>query len=209
MPLEAEQIGSRLEPFVDDYLIDRLTGAAQARRCSSPTPREVVLTADEPWEGNTSAYYTVFQDGDNYRMYYRGSHFDEQTEEGHATARSTCYAESTDGIHWTKPELGLFEFNGSKQNNIVWDAEGRTASRRSWTPIPTASRRRAVQGPDARQGRPAGAQVGRRHPLVADGREAGDHQGARSTRRTWRSGTPHIGKYREYHRHVPRQCATS
>ena len=35
-----------------------------------------------------------------------------------------CYAESTDGIHWTKPELGLFEFEGSKQNNIVWDGAG-------------------------------------------------------------------------------------
>jgi hypothetical protein len=27
---------------------------------------------------------------------------------------------SKDGIHWTRPELGLFEFNGSKANNIVW-----------------------------------------------------------------------------------------
>ena len=31
-----------------------------------------------------------------------------------------CYAESKDGIRWVKPELGLFEFEGSKQNNIVW-----------------------------------------------------------------------------------------
>ena len=30
-----------------------------------------------------------------------------------------CYATSTDGIHWEKPELGLIEFNGSKKNNIV------------------------------------------------------------------------------------------
>ena len=30
-----------------------------------------------------------------------------------------CYAFSTDGIHWEKPELGLIEFNGSKQNNIA------------------------------------------------------------------------------------------
>jgi hypothetical protein len=30
-----------------------------------------------------------------------------------------CYAESDDGIHWRKPELGLFAFNGSKANNIV------------------------------------------------------------------------------------------
>ena len=36
----------------------------------------------------------------------------------------TCYAESKDGIHWTKPDLGLFEFDGSKKNNIVWDGPG-------------------------------------------------------------------------------------
>src|SRR5262249_24523048 len=32
----------------------------------------------------------------------------------------TCYAESKDGITWTKPNLGLFEFLRSKDNNIVW-----------------------------------------------------------------------------------------
>lgn len=31
-----------------------------------------------------------------------------------------CYATSKDGIKWDKPNLGLVEFNGSKQNNIVW-----------------------------------------------------------------------------------------
>jgi hypothetical protein len=121
-PLEAAKIGKRLEPFVDDFLIDRFVGSAKLV-VQKPTPREVVLTADAPWEGNTSAYYTVFRDGDKFRMYYRGSHFDEKTAK--ATHREVaCYAESPDGIHWTKPELGLFEFDGSKRNNIVWDAEG-------------------------------------------------------------------------------------
>jgi hypothetical protein len=32
--------------------------------------------------------------------------------------RPMCYAESSDGIHWTKPELGLVELNGNTQNNI-------------------------------------------------------------------------------------------
>ncbi|HLQ45087.1 MAG TPA: sialidase family protein, partial [Planctomycetaceae bacterium] len=124
VPLDAENIGSRREPFVDDYLIDKLTGSAKLQ-LQQPTPREVVLTADKPWEGNTSAYYTVLADDDakNYRMYYRGAHYDEQTKkETHREV--TCYAESIDGIHWTKPELGLFDFNGSKQNNIVWDGPG-------------------------------------------------------------------------------------
>jgi len=30
-----------------------------------------------------------------------------------------CYAESDDGIQWTQPELGLYEFGGSKSNNII------------------------------------------------------------------------------------------
>ncbi|MDB6169263.1 MAG: hypothetical protein JWM88_2127, partial [Verrucomicrobia bacterium] len=38
----------------------------------------------------------------------------------------TCYAESRDGIAWTRPNLGLFEFNGSKENNIVWATTGST-----------------------------------------------------------------------------------
>ena len=31
----------------------------------------------------------------------------------------TCYAESTDGIHWEKPDLGLYEVMGTKKNNVV------------------------------------------------------------------------------------------
>ena len=43
---------------------------------------------------------------------------------GHAAASATCYAESQDGITWKKPDLGLFEWVGSKKNNIIWK-EGR------------------------------------------------------------------------------------
>lgn len=110
-------IGSRRELFVDTLLVESTTGEA-TRKLHQPEPREVVLVTGEPWEGNTCAYYTIFQDGDLYRMYYRGSHFDEQTKKG-AHPEVTCYAESTDGIHWTKPELGLHEFGGSKANNII------------------------------------------------------------------------------------------
>lgn len=119
---EPLQIGTRLELFVDDALIDEMTGDV-TQHVHRPSPKEVVLVTDAPWEGNTSAYYTVFRDGSRYRMYYRGSHFDERTRK--ATHREvTCYAESEDGIHWTRPSLGLFEFNGSKDNNIVLDGLG-------------------------------------------------------------------------------------
>lgn len=39
-----------------------------------------------------------------------------------------AYAESEDGLHWARPNLGLFEYAGSRSNNIVWrgDLEGST-----------------------------------------------------------------------------------
>ncbi|MBT3378527.1 MAG: hypothetical protein HN742_25025 [Lentisphaerae bacterium] len=35
-----------------------------------------------------------------------------------------CYAESTDGITWTRPELGLKDVDGSKANNVVLNYAG-------------------------------------------------------------------------------------
>jgi hypothetical protein len=118
------QIGTRRELFVDDYLIERMSGGAQLR-LHRPTPREVAIVCDAPWEGSSCGYTTVFQDGDRYRMYYRGSHVI-YTQEGYRSPHPevTCYAESSDGIRWVKPELGLFEFEGSKKNNIVWQGVG-------------------------------------------------------------------------------------
>ncbi len=65
-------IGDRRELFVDDFLVDTLNGAR--RTLHRPVAREVSLARNKPWEGNSSGYTTVFQDGDLYRMYYRGTH---------------------------------------------------------------------------------------------------------------------------------------
>ena len=121
---EPVDVGSRRELFVDDCLVERLAGQAQLR-LHRPMPREVALVADQPWEGNACGYMTVFQDGPRYRMYYRGAHV-VYTRDGYREAHRevTCYAESADGIRWTKPALELFEFEGSKKNNIVWDGAG-------------------------------------------------------------------------------------
>ena len=111
----ALHIGSRLELFVDDYLIARTQGAGL--ELHPPRPMEKVLVFDRPWEGSSSTYFTVFRDGALYRMYYRGS-------PGSGESQVTCYAESDDGIHWTKPSLGLYACHGSRDNNIVWMGDG-------------------------------------------------------------------------------------
>ena len=58
-------------------------------------------------------------------MYYRGTHIVYTQGKGEKVHREVvCYAESSDGIHWTRPELGIVEFDGSKKNNIIWDGIG-------------------------------------------------------------------------------------
>lgn len=113
-------IGSQRELFVDRHLVGAMNDTVL--RLHTPVAGEVAIAFDAPWEGNTSGYVTVFQDEDRFRMYYRGSHYDRKTKK--YSSEHTCYAESRDGIVWTKPELGLFEYNGSKRNNIVWKEHG-------------------------------------------------------------------------------------
>lgn len=108
---EMIELGSRLELFVDDFLVEEMKGVSF--KLQNPIEREIVFTFDKPWEGSTCAYVSIFKDGDTYRMYYRGSDASRRRES------CICYAESPDGIRWHRPELGLFEFEGSAKNNIV------------------------------------------------------------------------------------------
>src|ERR1035438_2309397 len=70
---EQVALGSRVEMFVDDWLIDlnRSPGNVSLQ-LQAPVKREIVLVTDKPWEGPDSAYFTVFQDGPLVRLYYRG-----------------------------------------------------------------------------------------------------------------------------------------
>jgi hypothetical protein len=124
--LSTDTIGTRRELFVDEVLIEAITGDAR-QLLHHPTPREIVLMCDRPWEGNGLNYVTVFQDGDLYRMYYRGIDADRGIWRTHETVY--CYAESRDGVHWKRPNLGLVEFGGSKNNNIILTEEDKAFGR--------------------------------------------------------------------------------
>lgn len=117
-PAAVIELGNRRELFIDDYLIEHLRGVEL--RLQKPVPRNVAIDHDAPWEGNTSGYHTIFQDGNLFRAYYRGSHYGPS---GTYTP-VVCYAESRDGIEWYRPELGLVNYKGSTRNNIIWDGPG-------------------------------------------------------------------------------------
>ena len=122
--------------FVDDYWVAEAKGVE--RRLQKPVRREVAIAVDRPWERPSpewtrkveeahgpgrrlprlSPYTTVVKDGDLYRMWYRCADYYIVIPPLHA------YAESADGVHWEKPDLGLIEYEGSKHNNIVWMGPG-------------------------------------------------------------------------------------
>lgn len=108
------QLGSQRELFVDHYLIAKMDGVEL--RLHEPRREGVAVKFDRPWEGAFSCYTTVIKDGALYRMYYRG--LPAATGDDSPEA-SVCYAESQDGITWTKPNLGLFTVNGTRENNVV------------------------------------------------------------------------------------------
>ena len=98
-------IGSRRELFIDNLLIDRLDGASL--KLQTPRPGGVAVrfgAAEGDVDSPLSGYTTVLKDGDTYRLYYRGRGY-ERTPRGFESL--PCYAESSDGVHWTKPDLGL------------------------------------------------------------------------------------------------------
>ncbi len=112
-------VGTNRQLFLDDLLIDKIGGAKRVMH--SPTRREVVLEGDRPWDESSVAFMSVIHDGDTYRGYYRCDHVGTDKE---PNPRHTAYAESKDGIHWEKPSLGLIEFDGSKDNSLIWMGPG-------------------------------------------------------------------------------------
>jgi len=100
-------IGSRRELFVDHFLIEELDGVWLKLH----EPRLTPLVPDTP----SGHYATVLKDGDLYRRYDRGGMADHDGDR----RETTRYWESRDGIHWTKPDLGLYELNGSRDNNVI------------------------------------------------------------------------------------------
>jgi hypothetical protein len=107
-------IGSRLEPFVDPWLISKLDGPWLQLHEPRFAP-----AMESP--ADNMEYGTIIKDGNLYRLYTRdsrGAKFDGDASE------VTRYCESDDGIRWRKPSLGLVELDGSNNNNIILHEKG-------------------------------------------------------------------------------------
>ena len=135
--------------FVDDDEIQQVTNLHRERGVIKPLDQPVVFPENPNYESH-AAWGNVIRDEDGvFRMWYcalmlgdRGNGHHEMARAGvwgrgndygfhprsaydvrEINASLIKYAESKDGIHWHKPELGLVSFRGSKQNNIVMNGQ--------------------------------------------------------------------------------------
>lgn len=100
-------IGAQKQLFLDDTLIASNQNVTRTIHPAVKYPGNPVLWPTEPWEGATAIVYgSVVRDGDTFRMWYHSD-------------QGVSYAESKDGIAWSKPALGLFKVDGHDTNVIV------------------------------------------------------------------------------------------
>ena len=128
--MESIDVGSIRQLFLDDHVVDRVEAVQRQfhrpRRCR----QNPILEPDRPWEQSGGGVYlfggTVLYDEDDrvFKMWYRTSTElvetpDPGTREEPDGVYRSCYATSEDGLEWEKPALGLSDFAGSKQNNLL------------------------------------------------------------------------------------------
>ena len=107
-PLQAPARELRLEAghkelFIDDHAVAELHGVR--RQMHTPRKFGPVIRPDRPWEGDSIQVRTgpFWNPGEKqWMLWYLGG-----------------YATSRDGVAWEKPMLGLRDYKGSKQNNLM------------------------------------------------------------------------------------------
>jgi hypothetical protein len=121
---EPFEIGHAPQFFLDDHLVDN-------RWSLRPKKEEVLRVFHTPKKhqrnpliGSDAGYASVARDPESglFKMWYQTHQWRGGDETGSEYA--IAYAESKDGLTWTLPKLGLIDWKGTRDNNIVWRGKG-------------------------------------------------------------------------------------
>ncbi len=137
------KISSTRQLFLDDQVVERRDGVERQFHRPVRYDGNPVLEVDRPWEGRVGVYLfggTVLYDESEkvFKMWYRTARLMVKAAGGEVPdtsgaysfedvpgyvhpegAYKACYAVSSDGLSWKKPDLGMVDFEGSTRNNII------------------------------------------------------------------------------------------
>jgi hypothetical protein len=114
------QVGSQKQLFIDYKFIESAEGIQLMMQEPFQT-REKLVFADQAWEKEASlgSYNTVVQEGDKVRLWYDIRSGAPPPGQKNPAFMGMAYAESRDGIHFSKPVQNLITYHGSSKNNWV------------------------------------------------------------------------------------------
>lgn len=118
-------IGTETQLLVDNYFFAESQNVTLKLHPATKT-NEKTVQPDKPWEDATLGWFSVMDDANTCKMWY-----EVYDVEGWPTSDDTsfCYAESTDGITWTKPDLTLFPYHDTANTNILFRLIGPEGAR--------------------------------------------------------------------------------
>lgn len=133
---EPLRLGNEAQLFLDDHLIERMEGLKRTVHQPQDIEGNPVIIPEGPWEHRRIPFGSVlwFPEEKKFKCWYLTMNiydsrpgFRGYRKEHHIPIQEAayiCYAESEDGVKWTKPDLGLHEYRGSKKNNIALTSPG-------------------------------------------------------------------------------------
>ncbi len=129
--------GQRQFLLLDSRVIDKTENAELTLGNIKKDGRNPLFIEDKPWEMRfDNLYANILYDEEEkvYKCWYSPFIIDPGTIKIPKEERNqikypanrmgkremgVCYAQSKDGIHWDKPNLGILDYDGNKNNNIV------------------------------------------------------------------------------------------
>ncbi|MCA9110902.1 MAG: hypothetical protein KDA52_13210, partial [Planctomycetaceae bacterium] len=114
--------------FLDDVGVASLDRVRRVVNPPTRHPENPLLVPDTPWERGCQIYGTAYFDeqAQLFKLWYLTGPKDRGVKplklDGYERAPHTtmaAYAESTDGVHWVKPKLGILPYDGDTQNNLL------------------------------------------------------------------------------------------
>ncbi len=127
-------IGKNRQLFFDNQMVERAQDLTRVFHTPKAEPQPLIQ-ADKPWERITyfavCTYQIVHDSQGKWHCWYADWHYDpklfaERTNwyDIETSFFHLCYATSEDGIHWTKPNLGLhYTEDGQDTNRILSDVK--------------------------------------------------------------------------------------
>ncbi|MCY4129305.1 MAG: hypothetical protein OXG15_08705 [Gammaproteobacteria bacterium] len=138
---------SRRHLLLDDSIVEGTSNAELTLGIVKKHGVNPLFGEDRPWERRFDNLYAnvIFDEEEQFYKVWYSPFIVDRSAKGMSTKQwqetkyqapfdremAICYATSTDGLKWTKPELGFVEYEQSRTNNILWRGSGDTRSKRA------------------------------------------------------------------------------